>query len=331
MQDSSANTAEENTCAKRHFLQGESLLLPVVLFVATCASTFFAAGADWRPYAHLDNFNSAFWSFWQNAQQGSFFGAIRESLALLNLNWSQGLSYMLAVMAILLTHEMGHFIVAMRYGVPASLPFFIPLPILPFGTMGAVISMEGSDANRRQLFDLGTAGPLAGLAVALPISWIGIKHLSAMPPPGAGLCLHNPLILQLLIAHFKPDYPTPTYLFLNQFNPFLMAGWVGMFVTGLNMLPISQLDGGHVAYSLLDKGAHALARAILIAAMIFVLVTEQYGWVVMLVIVILMGIDHPPTADNGVPLNPTRRAIGWLSLLVPILCLSPIAITQMTR
>jgi membrane-associated protease RseP (regulator of RpoE activity) len=223
---------------------------------------------------------------------------------------------------------MGHFLMAFRYGIPASFPFFIPVPILPFGTLGAVISMEGSHADRRQMFDLGITGPLAGLAVAIPITLIGIWHLPDAPAVGTGFRFHNPLIIQLLIAHLRPEYPTPTYLDLNQFNPYLMAGWVGMFVTGLNMLPISQLDGGHVAYALLDRGARSLARGLLIVAIIFVLLTEQYGWVVMLVVIIIMGIDHPETPDDdNQPLNPVRRAIGWLALLVPILCLSPIGIT----
>jgi membrane-associated protease RseP (regulator of RpoE activity) len=305
--------------------------LPIVLFLATCVSTFWAAGTDWRPYAHLEDFDRAFWTFWQNIPQGSWGAAFRESLALLNLNWSQGLTYMLAVMSILLIHEMGHFFMALRYGIPASFPFFIPVPILPFGTMGAVISMEGSHANRRQMFDLGITGPLAGLAVAIPITLMGIWQLPATPMVGSGFRFHNPLIFQLLIAYLKPEYPTPTYLDLNQFNPYLMAGWVGMFVTGLNMLPISQLDGGHVAYALLDRGAHTLARGLLVAAIIFVLFTEQYGWVVMLVIIILLGIDHPPMADDYEPLNPMRRAIGWLALLIPILCLSPIGISPATH
>jgi Zn-dependent protease len=301
--------------------------LPIVLFAATCLSTLWAAGSDWRPYAHLDNFDRAFWAFWQNAQQGDWGAALRESLAILNLNWSKGMIYMLAVMSILLIHEMGHFFMAVRYGIRASLPFFIPVPILPFGTMGAVISMEGSHANRRQMFDLGITGPLSGLALALPITLIGIWQLPESPAVGSGFRFHNPLLIQLLISYLRPEYPTPMYLDLNQFNPYLMAGWVGMFVTGLNMLPISQLDGGHVAYALLERGARGLARGVLVAAMLFVLLTEQYGWVVMLVVIILLGIDHPTIDDDDEQLNPLRRAIGWLALLVPVLCLSPIGIT----
>jgi len=313
--------------SKSHSLWTNGIWLPIVLFLATCLSTFWAAATDWRPYAHLDDFYKAFWVFWENVPQGALGTAFQESLAILKLNWMQGLTYSVAVLAILVIHEMGHFLMALRHGIPASLPYFIPVPILPFGTMGAVIGMEGSHANRRQMFDLGISGPLAGLAVAIPIILIGIWQLPDSAAKGSGLVFHNPLLIQLLISYIRPEYPTPMYMQLNQFNPFLMAGWVGLFVTGLNMLPISQLDGGHVAYALLDRGSHTLGRGLLIAAIIFVLFTEQYGWVVMLVIIIVLGVDHPPTVDDSEPLNPVRRAIGWLALLIPILCLSPIGIT----
>ena len=308
----------------------ERVFLPAVLFIATCLSTFWTGAVDWKPFAHRESIEKAVSIFEQNIHQ-SYSGALREAVATMDLNWSQGLVYMAAVLAILLTHEMGHFLVALRYGVPASLPFFIPVPVLPFGTMGAVIQLEGAEANRRQMFDLGLIGPLAGLLVAIPITIVGVYHLPDQPLKGEGFIFNNPLIIRYLIDFLRPNYAGSTNFYLNQFNPYLMAGWVGMFVTGLNMLPISQLDGGHVAYSLLDKGAHSLARGLLILAIVFVLYTEQYGWVVMLVIVILLGIDHPPTADDSIDIGPFRRALGWLALLIPILCLSPIGISQPVR
>jgi membrane-associated protease RseP (regulator of RpoE activity) len=152
-----------------------------------------------------------------------------------------------------------------------------------------------------------------------------------VPVKGEGFLFHNPLIFQLLIEYFQHDYPTPTYFYLNQFNAYLMAGWVGMFVTGLNMLPVSQLDGGHVGYSLFGRGAHTLARSVLVLAILFVLYTETYRWVVMLVVIILLGIDHPPTGDDSLEIGSLRRALGWLALLIPILCLSPIGISQPVR
>jgi Zn-dependent protease len=304
--------------------QDRRVLLPVILLLATCLSTFWTGAVAWKPLAHLE---IAYRTFVANLPQGSPFRALWEALAVIPMDWRQGLLYMGLVLGILLTHEMGHFLMAIRHRIPASLPYFIPLPVVPFGTLGAVIGMEGSLANRRKMFDLGVAGPLAGLAVALPIAWIGILQLPAVPPPGDSFCFHNPLVYQWLIAWIRPDYPTPNILYLNQFNAFLMASWMGMLVTGLNMLPVSQFDGGHVAYALLGQRAHTLARTLLIGAILFVLATETYSWVILLVLVILLGIDHPATADDDQPLGWPRTIIGWASLLIPVLCFPPQGIT----
>src|SRR5262249_45528911 len=147
-----------------------------------------------------------------------------------------------------------HFIQAVRYGVPASLPFFIPMPFTPLGTMGAVIGMQGSDADRKELFDIGLTGPLAGLFVALPLTWYGIQVAHPFPlNVPAGLHFQDPLLLKGMMWYLRPDLQAGQELTMN---PFLMAGWVGMLITGLNMLPISQLDGGHVAYAILGRRAY---------------------------------------------------------------------------
>ncbi len=281
--------------------------LPAILLLATCASTFWVGAVDWKPISHLDALFRGAWEV---------------------IDWRQGLLYMVVVLAVLLTHEMGHFLMALRHRIPASLPYFIPVPVIPFGTLGAVIGMEGSRANRREMFDLGVAGPLAGLAVTLPIAWIGIRMLKSDPPMPGEICFHNPLLLQYMIAWLKPGFADPSRFYLGQFNPYLMAGWVGMFVTGLNMLPISQFDGGHVAYALLGRRrAHLLARGLLIGAILFVLYNELYGWVILLVLVILLGVDHPPTADDRCKLGWLRLAIGWLAILIPVFCFPPMGIT----
>lgn len=314
-----------------HPPRGRRVAMPVILFLATCLSTFWVGAVAWRPIFHLEALYRGIGVFVENLPQGSPMAALWEALAVADMKWQQGLLYMGAVLGILLTHEMGHFLMAVRHRIPASLPYFIPVPVIPFGTMGAVIGMEGSQANRREMFDLGVAGPLAGLAVALPITWIGILLMPATPAPGDSFCFHNPLLFQYLIAWLRPEYPTPAVLYLNQFNPFLMAGWMGMLVTGLNMLPVSQLDGGHVAYAILGNRAHVLARALLVSAILFILVTERYGWVIMLVVVILLGTDHPPTADDRCRLGRVRTAIGWAALLIPILCFPPLGITPTVR
>jgi Zn-dependent protease len=304
------------------------IALPAILFLLTCLSTFWLGSADWNPTGRMQ---ILYWVTVANWSQESATAALNDAwtVATRNMDWQQGLLYMGVVMGLLLSHEMGHFLIALRHRIPASLPYFIPMPIIPFGTLGAVIGMEGSRANRREMFDLGIAGPLAGFAVTLPILWLGIDRLPNLPAHGQSLCFHNPLLLQYMIAWIRPEYPTPTLLYLNQFNPFLMAGWVGMLVTGLNMLPVSQLDGGHVAYALLGKRAHVLARSLIVAAILFILITASYFWVVMLVLVILLGADHPPTADDSCRLGLFRQLLGWASLLIPILCFPPGGITPM--
>jgi len=311
---------------KRH------VLLPLLLFAATCLSTFWVGAVDWKPLVHLESLVRGVSSFWQQLPHNSPVAALEQGLAVAHMNWRQGLLYMGVVLAVLLMHELGHFFVALRHRVPASLPYFIPVPVIPFGTLGAVIGMEGAQADRRQLFDLGIAGPVAGLMVTVPITALGVLLLPNIAPPPDSLCFHNPLLMQLLIAWLKPDYPTPQAFYLSQFNPYLMAGWMGMLITGLNMLPISQLDGGHVAYALLGRRrAHFLARGLLVAAILFVLAGEQYGWVIFLVLIILLGVDHPPTADDSRKLGRMRQLLGWVAILIPILCFPPLGITPAVR
>ncbi len=272
------------------------IVLPIVLFAATCCSTLLVGAFGWNPVFLLDSG-----------------GRVPQP------NWPQGLTYMAAVIGILATHEMGHFLQTLRYHVPASLPYFIPIPSM-MGTMGAVIGMEGSRADRKQLFDIGISGPWAGLIVSLPIIWFGVKHATVMPA-SAPMQLGDPLIFKLLAHFLKPDLPASAVLSKN--NPLLMAGWVGMLITGLNMLPISQLDGGHVIYGLFGRRAHLVARGFLIVAIAFVVIAEQYNWTIMLVLVILLGVDHPPTRDDNVKLGWPRTVLGLVSLAIPVLCFTP--------
>jgi membrane-associated protease RseP (regulator of RpoE activity) len=280
--------------------------LPVFLFVATCLSTFFVGMTGW-----------------------DFLALITDPLETLRQNWWQGLAYMLSVMGILLAHEMGHFVQAVRYGVPASLPFFIPLPITPLGTMGAVIALGGSQANRKQLFDIGLTGPLAGLAVALPLIYVGLINATPLPASSdaslGGNHFGDPLIFKLLIAWLRPDVPDDSRLIVLS-NPLVFAGWVGMLVTGLNMLPMGQLDGGHVAYALMGRRAYWLARAMVLVSIVFIVATGEYTWSVMLGLIVFLGIHHPPTANDYVELGRARTVLGWLSLAIPLFCFPPFPI-----
>ncbi len=273
--------------------------LPVILFIVTCLSTFWAGATHWQPML---------------ADQTA---DVRQ---LVIRNWDQGLIYMFCVLAILMFHEMGHFIATLIYRIPASLPYFIPLPIAPIGTMGAVIGMEGHRANRRQIFDIGLAGPLAGLVAAAPILWFGIAQLDLSKPAYGSMEYDCPLLMRMLIDWLQPAHAGITTISTSQLNPYFMAGWVGLLITGLNMMPVSQLDGGHVIYALFGRRSHWVARGFILAAMAYIVFGNAMIWAPMAILVVLIGTDHPPTSNDTVPLGRFRYALGLSSLLIPLLC-----------
>lgn len=268
-----------------------------LLFILTAATTFAAGVVGWQPM---------------------LFGVDDTLAADIGPHWQRGLAYMAAVMAVLAAHEAGHFVAARIHGIPATLPFFIPVPVLLTGTMGAVIGMEGSRADRRQLFDIALAGPVAGLVVAVPLLAWGLIAGAAVPVRENPFAL--PLLARGLLAWLRPDLATAATVAPNAL---FMAGWVGLLVTGLNMIPISQLDGGHVAYAVFGRRGNWLARAVLLAAIATIVVLGQYNWVVMVVVVTLLGVDHPPIRDEGRPPGPLRTALGLAALLIPILTFMP--------
>ncbi|HEX5471307.1 MAG TPA: site-2 protease family protein [Lacipirellulaceae bacterium] len=287
------------------------VVLPLVLFVATCLSTFWVGAANWRP-EFITNVNSV--------------------MAMVAAHWQTGLTYMFAVLAILLTHEMGHFLLTVHYRIPASYPLCIPVPFSIIGTMGAVISMDGMRANRKQIFDIGIAGPLAGLVVAVPILYIGVRNLDLSHAAAAGeIQLYNPVIIRKMIEWVHPQWADrAAWISVSQLNPYFMAGWVGMLITGLNMLPVSQLDGGHTIYGLFGRDAYKIARAFTIIAIAYVVINleEAAIWTPMLILVILLGIHHPPTADDSVELDDFRWILGVASMAIPILCFPLQALKQ---
>jgi Zn-dependent protease len=300
--------------------------VPIFLFVLTCASTFLAGATQYVTLIYL--FKAV--GFYPTPSGGIM--AVESSLMPLRVslleNWPQGLLYMACVLAILLTHEMGHFVLTLIHRVRASLPYFIPLPISPIGTMGAVIAMDGRSANRREIFDIGLAGPIAGLIVAIPIMWIGVQRMDLSPAPGEPR-LHAPLLMRMAIERAHPGkYDANAGFPLTRANAWFMAGWVGLLVTGLNMLPVSQLDGGHVTYALFGRWAHWIARGFMLLAIVYMTVMAvvfhiQPTWILMAILVLFMGTDHPPTRDDTAHLGPVRTIVGLLSLLIPIFCFVP--------
>ncbi|MDP9036164.1 MAG: site-2 protease family protein [Myxococcota bacterium] len=172
-----------------------------------------------------------------------------------------GVQYTAALMGILLAHEFGHYVAARIHSVDASLPYFIPLPLVsPFGTMGAVIRMRSAIKTRKALLDIGAAGPIAGLLLALPLYAWGVAHSQAVATDGSAgdtVQLGSSLLSMLVDRAFGPSVPDGMELMLS---PVAFAGWVGMFVTMINLLPAGQLDGGHVAYSLFGPLQNRVAQ-----------------------------------------------------------------------
>lgn len=232
-----------------------------------------------------------------------------------------GLSYGVPVMAILLCHEMGHYVMARRYRVPASLPYFIPLPITIFGTLGALIRMKGRIYGRRALFDIGIAGPLAGLAVAIPVTYFGltlsqVQTLADMP--SGTYTLGEPLLFRWLTRLALGEIPPDAGTILH---PLAFAGWAGLFVTAFNLIPVGQLDGGHVMHALLPRRSYAIGwlalAGLLLASMRFL------GWGVLAALIfILGGPRHPPVASYE-ELGPGRVWLGLLGLILLVLTFTP--------
>ncbi len=274
-------------------------LLPLLLFVATCLSTLYV-GSQGLLFAT----NSTYW-------------------------WSgvlYGLHYAVPVMTILLCHEMGHFIQAQHYGVYASLPYFIPMPFSPLGTFGAVIAMEPRVGGRRALFDIGISGPLAGLAPTFIFLIVGLQHSRYIPFDGGAVHYGYPLLFRFLADGILGSMPVGYEL---SFDPMAFAGWVGLLVTSLNLIPIGQLDGGHVLYALLRRKANKIARVLLFLALFLVILewNTLRIWMPMLILLFLMRPTHPPTADDEEPLGVVRTVLGWLTLAFIVIGFAPTPIS----
>ncbi len=243
----------------------------------------------------------------------------------LSVAWDLGAGLRLAaaVMAILLAHEMGHYLACRYYGIDATLPFFLPAPILNplVGTFGALIRIKSPFPHRRALFDVGIAGPLAGFVVCLPVLWLGLLEAQVVPsdPEASGLLLGQPLLFRLAARAVLDAPPAGSTLLIG---PFGMAAWFGMLITALNLVPIGQLDGGHVTYALFGRHAERLSRGVwwLCVASIVLIGPSFILWTAL---VRLLGLRHPPTLDDAAPLGRARVFVALLGLGVFALCFLP--------
>jgi membrane-associated protease RseP (regulator of RpoE activity) len=227
-----------------------------------------------------------------------------------------GWAYSGSLILILLFHEMGHYFAARYYNVPATLPYFIPFPLGLFGTFGAVIKIQGIIPNRRALFDIGIMGPAMGLIVALPATVVGIAmskviQVNQLPEGTFGL---GDSILFSLIAHWiHGPLPKGHDLLLH---PIGFAGWAGLFVTALNLLPMGQLDGGHIVYALFKRKSVFIYRFVFFSLAMFSVVARQPQWIFFLALTFfLIRLRHPPTIDEEIPIGPRRFAFGIAAML----------------
>jgi len=230
------------------------------------------------------------------------------------------LVYVFVLIGILLGHEMGHYLACRYYRVEATLPFFIPAPTL-VGTLGAFIKIQSPITRKKQLFDIGVAGPLAGFVLAVPALIYGLALSKVVPPMPREetLVFGEPLLLKFVEGILFRHVPAESDLFLH---PVGFAGWVGILVTAFNLFPVGQLDGGHVAYALAGQKARVLAKIFL--ALFFLMgVFFWVGWIVWALVILLLGLKHPRVMDEGERLSPLRYSLGILMIIIFLVSFMP--------
>jgi len=232
-----------------------------------------------------------------------------------------GLPFAATLVTILLVHELGHYLTCLRHRVSASLPYFLPAPLIsPVGTFGAFIRIRSRFPDRRALFDIGASGPWAGFVVALAATVIGLAHSTVLATPEVwhGYEWGDSLLTAFLIRVIL-HVDSATVLL----HPVAFAGWFGLFVTSLNLLPVGQLDGGHVLYATLGRPTPRIA-ALLIAFLVWLGVRGYPGWLLWAVIItVFLSLGHPPTDDDRRPLDPARRLAALATLVIFVLTFVP--------
>jgi hypothetical protein len=235
-----------------------------------------------------------------------------------------GLWYSATILAILGCHELGHYVACRYYDVDASLPYFLPIPISITGTLGAFIRIREPIPEKRMLFDIGIAGPIAGFVIAVPALFIGVSmsHLVRVPPDASGLELGEPLLFKL--ASWLLWGSTPDGYSLN-LHPMAFAAWWGLLATALNLFPIGQLDGGHISYAVL--GSRSSYVTLLMVAVAMALSYFAMSWrvwtLLMIVMLMVFGRHHPRVFDEEVPLDRPRRLLAVAALAMFAVCFTP--------
>jgi len=237
---------------------------------------------------------------------------------------SGGLAFVLAVMGIMLSHEMGHYLACRYYRMDATLPHFLPGPTPPFGligTFGAFIRIRSPFPTRKILFDVGVAGPLAGIVACLPVLYLASHELEVVTAQPGGLLFNEPLLFRFALQWLAPAMDVGPNQVLT-IGPYGLAAWFGMFLTALNLMPVGQLDGGHAMYALFRGRARTISR---IASWVC-LALLYFGPAYLLWWILIRWLGsrpHPPTLDDGPPLGRGRVVVAVLCAVVFILCFRP--------
>jgi membrane-associated protease RseP (regulator of RpoE activity) len=285
-----------------------ALLLAATLFLTTLSGALIAGGLP--------------------ADMGLLYNPAAWDLAFLR-GWASGFSFSLPLLAILLCHELGHYLTARHYQVNVSPPHFLPGPPPPIGvgTLGAFIRLRTILNDRRQLLDIGAAGPIAGFVIALPVLWIGLAHSHVATEPGPtgmqvsvgwGMWVLGDSAVTLLLRHFT--HPGATLVL----SPMAFAGWMGMLVTMLNLLPIAQLDGGHILYAGFPRAQRHVARFFFV--LVILLGYFSKSWFVWAFVVLLLSrgqFGHPPVLDAYRPLPRSRVWLLVASVVIFALAFTP--------
>ncbi len=287
--------------------------LHVLLFALTIATTTFVGAGHYASY--LDDFS------------GSRGLPMPLSALLIRGLWYSG-----TILAILGCHELGHYFACRYYDVDASLPFFIPVPFLLTGTMGAFIRIREQIPSKRMLFDIGIAGPIAGFVIAAPALFIGLamSHVVRLPAnPGDMMELGEPLLFKFaswLLWGTQPDGYS-----LNM-HPMAFAAWFGMLATSLNLFPIGQLDGGHISYAVLGprRSTYVTFAMLAVAMCLAFFASSWILWTGMMVVMLFVfGPKHPRVFDEDVPLDRTRLLLAVFAVVMFVLCFTPAPIRPM--
>lgn len=237
-----------------------------------------------------------------------------------------GAPFAVTLLSILGTHEFGHYFTARYYKASVSLPYFIPAPPpFPFGTLGAIIRMRSPARDRNSLFDIAVAGPLAGLAIAVPAVILGLAWSKVAPiPPGPHTQFGDSLLMRLLVYLQFGRIPEGSDVFIH---PVALAGWVGLLVTALNLFPVGQLDGGRIAYALFGRHHRLVGKLTFVALLLMAAITWSPNWLAWAALIFfLVGFHHSPPIDDVTPLSPGRRVVGVVCLMLLVVLLPPVPI-----